>query len=190
MIVSRNHRHWFFLVHFQPILPTAAVCVLCNKGDSASGLSDFHSVTGVAGGMTSRPADHQGVVVPCAVRAADHQAATGASKTVDHQAATGAGKTSDYHVGGGVSTTLMECGICWKIMHPSCLREKYPEVTNDGVINEDLPNSWECPKCCSSGRRGQLKVNIIKLIIYWRIELLIIISVVFNRFDCYQRSWL
>ena len=62
---------------------------------------------------------------------------------------------------GETTTTLMECGICWEIVHPSCLRQKYENLDNEGTINEDLPNSWECPKCCHDGKQGQLKVSVI-----------------------------
>jgi len=44
--------------------------------------------------------------------------------------------------------TLMECNVCWKIVHPQCLRESYPQLPHEGIINNDMPNSWECPKCC------------------------------------------
>ncbi|XP_064619317.1 lysine-specific demethylase 2B-like isoform X2 [Lineus longissimus] len=60
------------------------------------------------------------------------------------------------------NTTLMECGICWEILHPNCLIQKYENLTNDGAVNEDLPNSWECPKCCHSGKQGQLKPRVPK----------------------------
>ncbi|KAK3599372.1 hypothetical protein CHS0354_036378 [Potamilus streckersoni] len=59
-------------------------------------------------------------------------------------------------------TTLMECGICWEIVHLNCLRQKYENLDNEGVINEDLPNSWECPKCCYDGKQGQLKPRVLK----------------------------
>ncbi|GFO37758.1 lysine-specific demethylase 2b-like [Plakobranchus ocellatus] len=58
-----------------------------------------------------------------------------------------------------ISTSLMECGICWEIVHPRCLRKKHENLENEGVVNEDLPNSWECLKCCNEGRQGQLKVR-------------------------------
>ena len=41
-----------------------------------------------------------------------------------------------------------------------CLREKQPELTNEGLINEDLPNSWECPKCCGSGQQALTNVRL------------------------------
>ena len=58
-----------------------------------------------------------------------------------------------------MTTTLMECGICWEILHPACLTSKSPDITNEGVISEDLPNSWECPKCCDDGKKGMIKVQ-------------------------------
>ena len=54
---------------------------------------------------------------------------------------------------------LMECNVCWKIVHPYCLRETYPQLTHDGVINDELPNSWECPKCCDAGAPKNVKVR-------------------------------
>lgn len=56
-------------------------------------------------------------------------------------------------------SALMECGICWEIVHPNCFKLKNENIDGEGVINEDLPNSWECPKCCQDGKRGQTKVN-------------------------------
>lgn len=56
-------------------------------------------------------------------------------------------------------TTLMECCICWEINHPECVRKKHENLENEGTINEDLPNSWECPKCCQDGKQGLLKVD-------------------------------
>lgn len=29
---------------------------------------------------------------------------------------------------------------------------------SEGMVNEDLPNSWECPKCCRDGRNIEYKV--------------------------------
>nr|KAI8753311.1 lysine-specific demethylase 2B-like [Biomphalaria glabrata] len=58
------------------------------------------------------------------------------------------------------SCSLMECGICWEIVHPSCLQKKYENLDNEGVVNEDLPNSWECSKCCNEGKQGQLKPRV------------------------------
>ncbi|KAH9514989.1 Lysine-specific demethylase 2B [Bulinus truncatus] len=59
-----------------------------------------------------------------------------------------------------ISCLLMECGICWEIVHPSCLQKKYENLDMDGFVNEDLPNSWECPKCCNEGKQGQLKPRV------------------------------
>ncbi|KAJ8346660.1 hypothetical protein SKAU_G00280610 [Synaphobranchus kaupii] len=48
---------------------------------------------------------------------------------------------------------LMECSICNEILHPSCLKVK----DAGGVINEELPNCWECPKCNHAGKTGKQK---------------------------------
>uniref|UniRef100_A0A8C7DLV9 Lysine-specific demethylase 2B n=1 Tax=Oncorhynchus kisutch TaxID=8019 RepID=A0A8C7DLV9_ONCKI len=47
---------------------------------------------------------------------------------------------------------LMECSICNEIVHPLCLK------VNDsgGVVNDELPNCWECPKCNHSGKTGKV----------------------------------
>lgn len=57
-------------------------------------------------------------------------------------------------------SSLMECSICWEIVHPDCLRARLG--TADGVMNEDLPNSWECPRCCNNGKGGQSKPRQVK----------------------------
>uniref|UniRef100_A0A672KAB9 [histone H3]-dimethyl-L-lysine(36) demethylase n=1 Tax=Sinocyclocheilus grahami TaxID=75366 RepID=A0A672KAB9_SINGR len=46
---------------------------------------------------------------------------------------------------------LMECSICSEILHPACLKEK----DSGGVVNDELPNCWECPKCSHSGKTGK-----------------------------------
>ncbi|XP_023220193.1 lysine-specific demethylase 2A-like [Centruroides sculpturatus] len=56
---------------------------------------------------------------------------------------------------------LMECSECWEIVHPSCLQEKMPDLP-EGIINDDLPNSWECPKCCGHGKPEDIKPRQIK----------------------------
>nr|XP_006819064.1 PREDICTED: LOW QUALITY PROTEIN: lysine-specific demethylase 2A-like [Saccoglossus kowalevskii] len=57
------------------------------------------------------------------------------------------GDDHDERVKDGGIITLMECNVCFKVVHPECLKtEGQPHV---GVINEDLSNSWECPQCCS-----------------------------------------
>ncbi|PIK48109.1 putative lysine-specific demethylase 2B isoform X3 [Apostichopus japonicus] len=40
--------------------------------------------------------------------------------------------------------TLMECHQCNDIVHPVCLKDKFE---GEGVINDELLNSWECPRC-------------------------------------------
>nr|XP_023664378.1 lysine-specific demethylase 2B-like isoform X2 [Paramormyrops kingsleyae] len=48
---------------------------------------------------------------------------------------------------------LMECSICNEIVHPGCLKVK----DAGGVVNEELPNCWECPKCNHAGKTGKQK---------------------------------
>lgn len=48
------------------------------------------------------------------------------------------------------ASTLMECSVCYEIAHPACVQRLCPQYT--GYINEDLPNSWECPMCCKTGK--------------------------------------
>ncbi|XP_053727140.1 lysine-specific demethylase 2B-like isoform X1 [Synchiropus splendidus] len=48
---------------------------------------------------------------------------------------------------------LMECSICNEIVHPHCL--KVTEAS--GVVNDELPNCWECPKCNHAGKSGKQK---------------------------------
>eukprot|EP00057_Strongylocentrotus_purpuratus_P017252 XP_011671726.1 PREDICTED: lysine-specific demethylase 2B isoform X2 [Strongylocentrotus purpuratus] len=43
------------------------------------------------------------------------------------------------------NTTLFECHVCHDITHPACLKEQGFQA--EGIMNEDLTNSWECPKC-------------------------------------------
>ncbi|XP_035709245.1 jmjC domain-containing histone demethylation protein 1 isoform X2 [Folsomia candida] len=53
-------------------------------------------------------------------------------------------------------STLMECSICWKIVHPICIGHKSnPQVI--AIVNDDLPNSWECPLCLDTSRPRTLK---------------------------------
>uniref|UniRef100_A0A8C5Q0D5 [histone H3]-dimethyl-L-lysine(36) demethylase n=1 Tax=Leptobrachium leishanense TaxID=445787 RepID=A0A8C5Q0D5_9ANUR len=37
---------------------------------------------------------------------------------------------------------LMECSTCGEIVHPGCL-----EMDGEGLLSDELPNYWECPKC-------------------------------------------
>ncbi|XP_028273488.1 lysine (K)-specific demethylase 2Bb isoform X1 [Parambassis ranga] len=46
---------------------------------------------------------------------------------------------------------LMECSICNEIVHPNCLKIK----DSNGVVNDELPNCWECPKCNHAGKTGK-----------------------------------
>ena len=60
---------------------------------------------------------------------------------------------------GDETSTLMECGICWEIVHPNCLKGK-ENLEGEGMVNEDLPNSWICLKCHTDGKERHLKVGI------------------------------
>uniref|UniRef100_A0A8C5B9B1 [histone H3]-dimethyl-L-lysine(36) demethylase n=1 Tax=Gadus morhua TaxID=8049 RepID=A0A8C5B9B1_GADMO len=51
-----------------------------------------------------------------------------------------------------VSLMLMECSICNEILHPACLKVK----DSGGVVNDELPNCWECPKCSHAGKSGKV----------------------------------
>lgn len=59
------------------------------------------------------------------------------------------------------TSTLMECGICWEIVHPNCLKGK-ENMEGEGVVNEDLPNSWICFKCNKDGKEQHLKPRVFK----------------------------
>ncbi|XP_067170981.1 LOW QUALITY PROTEIN: F-box/LRR-repeat protein 19 [Apteryx mantelli] len=47
--------------------------------------------------------------------------------------------------------SLMECSICSEIVHPRCLQMGRAEA----VINPEIPNCWECPKCKREGRSAK-----------------------------------
>ncbi|XP_072340263.1 F-box/LRR-repeat protein 19-like isoform X3 [Scyliorhinus torazame] len=47
--------------------------------------------------------------------------------------------------------SLMECTICNEIVHPGCLKV----CDAEGVINDEIPNCWECPKCHLEGKSGK-----------------------------------
>ncbi|XP_064334635.1 F-box/LRR-repeat protein 19 isoform X1 [Camelus dromedarius] len=49
--------------------------------------------------------------------------------------------------------SLMECTICNEIVHPGCLKMGKAE----GVINAEIPNCWECPRCTQEGRTSKVK---------------------------------
>ncbi|XP_049794770.1 jmjC domain-containing histone demethylation protein 1-like [Schistocerca nitens] len=52
-------------------------------------------------------------------------------------------------------SSLMECCICYEIIHPDCIAKTIPDT--EGIVNEDLPNSWECPKCCKEGKNVEYR---------------------------------
>ncbi|XP_062336438.1 F-box/LRR-repeat protein 19 [Osmerus eperlanus] len=49
------------------------------------------------------------------------------------------------------SLSLMECTICNEIIHPCCLKMGKAE----GIINDEIPNCWECPKCHKEGKTSK-----------------------------------
>ncbi|XP_052389522.1 F-box/LRR-repeat protein 19 isoform X3 [Carassius gibelio] len=49
------------------------------------------------------------------------------------------------------SLSLMECTICNEIIHPSCLKM----AKSEGIINDEIPNCWECPKCHKEGKTSK-----------------------------------
>lgn len=55
-------------------------------------------------------------------------------------------------------SSLMECIICLKIVHPLCIASEVC-ARSIAIVNEDLPNSWECPMCVDKSKpvRGGLK---------------------------------
>lgn len=57
--------------------------------------------------------------------------------------------------GPSAPSTLMECSICFDIVHPECTGKN----VQDMVVSDDLPNSWECPECCESGRNLNVKIR-------------------------------
>lgn len=54
-------------------------------------------------------------------------------------------------------SNLMECSICYEIVHPDCMLKEHVVFTNIGTYNEDLPNSWICPKCYMEGKYLEMK---------------------------------
>uniref|UniRef100_A0A8C6PF72 Lysine-specific demethylase 2B n=1 Tax=Nothobranchius furzeri TaxID=105023 RepID=A0A8C6PF72_NOTFU len=52
---------------------------------------------------------------------------------------------------------LMECSICNEIVHPNCLKVK----DSNGLVNDELPNCWECPKCNHAGKTGKVSIMMV-----------------------------
>lgn len=53
-------------------------------------------------------------------------------------------------------SSLMECSSCWEIVHPLCLKEKDSTINLESGRKDDLPNSWECPKCVHNKATNKL----------------------------------
>jgi PHD-finger len=64
------------------------------------------------------------------------------------------------------SSWLMECRVCYELVHPACLRERHPEITCAGVLDEDVPSSWDCCRCCERGLQGQCRVGCINVAVW------------------------
>lgn len=87
---------------------------------------------------------------------------------------------------------IMECRICFEIQHPSCLKQSCPEISHSGVIDEDLPSSWECARCCEEGKEGQGKVRNILYVIHSCIQLFALSFIATNkdiRLSCTKCVW-
>lgn len=54
-------------------------------------------------------------------------------------------------------SALMECSVCYEISHPDCAQRVAQNIS--GIVNEDLPNSWECPTCCKFGKNTDYRVR-------------------------------
>jgi len=54
---------------------------------------------------------------------------------------------------------LMECRICYQLVHPACLATSSPDLGHSGILDEDFPSSWDCSRCCSQGLQGQNRVS-------------------------------
>lgn len=48
-------------------------------------------------------------------------------------------------------STLMECIMCLKVVHPLCISSEVC-TRSVAIVNEDLPNSWECPMCVDKSK--------------------------------------
>uniref|UniRef100_A0A8C9CPM3 Lysine demethylase 2B n=1 Tax=Phocoena sinus TaxID=42100 RepID=A0A8C9CPM3_PHOSS len=65
-----------------------------------------------------------------------------------------AGKEDTVGEGEGkFNLTLVGCSLCSEIIHPGCLKIKESE----GVVNDEFPNCWECPKCRHASKTRKQK---------------------------------
>lgn len=64
-------------------------------------------------------------------------------------------KLTDPTICDETASSLMECSQCWEIVHPFCLKEKYPDLQMNSILSDDLPNSWECPRCVKNGNKSK-----------------------------------
>lgn len=59
--------------------------------------------------------------------------------------------------------TLMECALCGKIVHPTCMPAK-----GYFYIVPDLNNCWKCPECCDKDIVSESIVNRLRWFGKWR----------------------
>jgi len=72
---------------------------------------------------------------------------------VDHDWCGDIGDDDDW------SQWLMECRICYEMVHPACLVMSSPDLAHSGVFDEDFPSSWDCARCCTRGLQGTNRVS-------------------------------
>lgn len=65
----------------------------------------------------------------------------------------------------GCSPSSKQGAVCLGMLSPSCLCSTgvtgcvSPQVKeSDGVVNDELPNCWECPKCNHAGKTGKVSL--------------------------------
>jgi len=69
------------------------------------------------------------------------------------------------------SQWLMECRICYQLVHPACLSTSSPDLTHSGTVDEDFPSSWDCACCCSQGLQGQNRVSHLHPVLFSKLQL-------------------
>ena len=52
----------------------------------------------------------------------------------------------------------MECSLCLQITHALCIGSK-ASAKILGIVNDDLPNSWECPICIEKSMKVPRPLN-------------------------------
>ncbi|PAA56776.1 hypothetical protein BOX15_Mlig027190g2 [Macrostomum lignano] len=62
---------------------------------------------------------------------------------------------------------LFECGVCWRLLHPDCVRQLEtadfdPAFVTADLRSDQMPNYWCCPVCHHAGKADQLHPRISK----------------------------